>query len=71
LDAEGDVLAYLREHDGSRFLVALNLGPSPASLAFDGAGEVVLSTHVDRKDDPVRGRVELRGDEGRVVRLER
>jgi alpha-glucosidase len=71
LDAEGDVLAYLREHDGSRFLVALNLGPSPASLAFDGAGEVVLSTHVDRKDDPVRGRVELRGDEGIVVQLER
>jgi alpha-glucosidase len=71
VDAEGDVLAYVREQDGSRFLVALNLGPSPASLAFDGAGEVVLSTAIDRKDDPVRGRVDLLGDEGMIVRLER
>jgi alpha-glucosidase len=69
VDAEGDVLAYLREHAGSRFLVALNLGPSPASLAFDGAGEVALSTHPDARDAPVRGRVALRGDEGVVVRL--
>jgi len=69
LDAEGDVLAYVREHEGSRFLVALNLGPSPASLEFDGAGEVALSTSIDRKDVPVRGHVELRGDEGVVVRL--
>ncbi|MFL5541881.1 MAG: alpha-amylase family glycosyl hydrolase, partial [Longimicrobiaceae bacterium] len=69
VDAEGDVLAYLREHEGSRFLVALDLGPEPASLPFDGAGEVVLSTDIDRKEDPVRGRVELRGDEGVVVRL--
>jgi alpha-glucosidase len=71
VDAAGDVLAYLREHDGSRFLVALNLGSSPASLEFDGAGEVVLSTHIDRKDNPIRGRVALRGDEGVVVRLSR
>jgi len=69
VDAEGDVLAYLREHEGTRFLVALNLGPNPASFAFDGAGEVVLSTDIDRKEDPVSGRVELRGDEGVVVRL--
>ena len=67
--AEGDMLAYVREHTGSRFLVALNLGPSPASLAFDGAGEVVLSTHLDARDALVRGRVALRGDEGVVVRL--
>ncbi|MFL5382428.1 MAG: alpha-amylase family glycosyl hydrolase [Longimicrobiaceae bacterium] len=71
VDAEGDVLAYLREHGGARFLVALNLGHEPASLAFDGAGEVVLSTDVARKEDVVRDRVELRGDEGVVVRLSR
>jgi alpha-glucosidase len=69
VDAEGDVLAYLREHEGTRFLVALNLGPDPASLAFDGAGEVVLSTDINRRDDAVPGRVELRGDEGVVVRV--
>ena len=68
MDAGGDVLAYRREHAGSRFLVALNLGPEPASLAFHGAGEVVLSTHVERKD-VLRGRVDLRGDEGVVMHL--
>jgi len=69
VDAGGDVLAYLREHEGTRFLVALNLGPEPASLPFDGSGEVVLSTDIDPKDIPVRDRVELRGNEAVVVRL--
>jgi alpha-glucosidase len=69
VDAAGDVLAYVREHEGSCFLIALNLGPAPASLAWDGDGEVVLSTHIDQASSPIRGRVDLRGDEGVVVRL--
>jgi alpha-glucosidase len=69
VDAEGDVLAYLREHQGSRFLVALNLGPSPATLPFIGSGEVTLSTDADRRPSPVHDTLELRGDEGVVVRL--
>jgi alpha-glucosidase len=69
VDADGDVLAYLREADGTRFLVALNLGSTPASLPFAGAGEVALSTHADRDGDSIDGIVDLRGDEGVVVRL--
>jgi alpha-glucosidase len=69
VDAEGDVLAYLREHEGSRFLVALNLGGTPASLDFGGSGVLVLSTDPERREAPVRGRVDLRGDEGVIVRL--
>ena len=69
VDADGDVLAFLREHGGTRFLVALNLGPSPASLPWDGAGELVTSTNADRRPEPVRGRVDLKGDEGVIVRL--
>lgn len=69
VDAEGDVLAYVREHEGSRFLVALNLGASPASLAFHGAREIVLSTDVSRLRTGVRGNIELRGDEGMIIRL--
>ncbi|HEX8243962.1 MAG TPA: alpha-amylase family glycosyl hydrolase, partial [Longimicrobium sp.] len=69
VDAGGDVLAYVREHAGARFLVALNLGSSPASLPFDGGGEVVLSTDAGRTAMPVRGRVELGGDEGVVIRM--
>jgi len=70
VDAEGDLLAYLREHHGRRFLVALNLGSTPVSLPFDGAGEMVLSTDAERRAEPVRGRVELRGDEGVIVRVD-
>ncbi|HEX8906625.1 MAG TPA: alpha-amylase family glycosyl hydrolase [Longimicrobiaceae bacterium] len=69
VDAEGDVLAYLREHAGSRFLIVLNLGPSPAAPGFDADGEVVLSTDINRNAVPVRGRIELKGDEGVIVRL--
>ena len=69
MDAPGAVLAYVREGEETRFLVALNLGPEPAALDFGGAGEVAVSTHLEREGKPVRGRVELRGDEGVVVRL--
>jgi alpha-glucosidase len=69
VDAEGDVLAYLRAGEGARFLVALNLGPNPARLAGDWDGEVAISTHADADGRPVGGAVELRGDEGIAVRL--
>ena len=69
VDAEGDVLAYIRSQDGARFLVALNLGPSPARLAGDWAGEIAVSTHPDADGRAVSGAVELRGDEGLAVRL--
>jgi alpha-glucosidase len=68
-DAGGDVLAYTRSHGGTRFLVALNLGSEPASLDFDGSGTVVLSTLPSGAGEPVVGTVELRGDEGVIVRL--
>jgi alpha-glucosidase len=69
VEAEGDVLAYVREHGGERFFVALNLGSHPTSLPFGGRGEVALSTHLDREGEEVVDRVELRGDEGVVVRV--
>jgi alpha-glucosidase len=69
IDAEGHVLAYLRDHQGARFLIALNLSSSPASLPFAGSGEIVLSTDAERRTAPVRGRIDLRGDEGVVVRM--
>ena len=41
-----------------------------ASLAFGRSGSVELGTHTDRAGDEVRRTVELRGDEGVIVRLE-
>lgn len=69
VEADGDVLAYLRSHGGSRFLIVLNLGREPASLAFDGSGEIVLSTLADPDAGRVEGTIDLRGDEGVIVRL--
>ena len=70
VEADGDVLAYLREGDGHRYLVALNLGPDPARLAVPGpapGGRVLVSTRPGRDGEAAGGVLELRGDEGVVV----
>jgi alpha-glucosidase len=69
--SEGDVFAYVREHDQRRFLAVLNLGPRPAHVTLDGLGpgEVVVATEHRRQGERVDGRVVLRGDDGVLVRL--
>jgi alpha-glucosidase len=73
VEADGDVLAYLRTGPGERWLVALNLGPHPAHLAAPGldlSGQVAAATHPSRQDRPVAGELALAGDEGVVVSLD-
>jgi alpha-glucosidase len=68
VDAEGDVLAYLR----GGFLVALNLGPRPHLFHCPPearGASILLSTHLDRRGETVAGDVHLRGDEGIILRL--
>jgi alpha-glucosidase len=70
--ADGDILAYEREHAGRRLLVVLNLGALPRtwSPADDPPhGRVLLSTRADRPDDHVDGVVELAWDEGVVMEV--
>jgi alpha-glucosidase len=72
LRTTGDLLAWVRKHEDRRFLVVLNLGHEAASytppvLALDAT--VAISTHLDRDGEQVRGTVDLRGDEGVVLRL--
>jgi alpha-glucosidase len=68
LAAAGDLLAYEREHEGRRLLVALNLGPSPQSLWLGARrGRVLLGTHLDREGDPIAATLVLRGDEAVVA----
>jgi len=58
--------AYLR----GDVLVALNLSAEPRAVALGPlAGRVRLSSHLDGREDEVRGDLPLRGDEGVVVCL--
>jgi alpha-glucosidase len=71
MEAEGDLLCYIREVPGRRFLIALNLGGNVASLELNAGlqGRVVVGTDRDREGSPVKGRVELAGNEGIVARF--
>jgi len=70
ITTEGDVLAYEREYKGERFVIALNLGSGPEMAVVEGlSGTVGVSTHMDRAGEAVDGELELRGDEGVVVRV--
>ena len=68
--ATGDVLAYERADEDSRWLVALNLGDRPAAVDLPAPGRVELSTLPGRDGDRVAGTTGLRPDEGLVVQLE-
>jgi alpha-glucosidase len=71
-ETSGDLLAYVREKDGRRFLIALNLGHDPITFGSGGPyiqGQLVLSTHLDRDGERVRGTLALLGDEGVIVEL--
>jgi alpha-glucosidase len=69
--AEGDVLAYTREQGGERFVVALNFGAGPAAVALpDGQGTVALSVFGGRGGGQVRGRLNLAGNDGLLIKLD-
>jgi alpha-glucosidase len=74
LGANGSVLAYVRRSEGhSTFLVALNLGASPAECATDRIrvqGDIVLTTIGKRARERIAGRVRLAPHEGVIIRLE-
>ena len=70
VETTGDLLAYVRERDGRRFLIVLNLGHNPTSFDSEGPeirGRLVLSTHLDRYGERVNRGIGLRGDEGVIV----
>jgi alpha-glucosidase len=72
INATGDLLAYIRQSNDQRFLIALNLGAAPCALSFDSiaaSGRALLSTHMDRTDDRCVGKVSLRANEGVIVAL--
>jgi alpha-glucosidase len=72
MEADGDLLTYVRRDRKSAFLIALNLGPQPQAVNFSNkasAGRITLSTHMDRSGEHVRGDFRLRAEEGLLIRL--
>jgi alpha-glucosidase len=70
-DAGRDVLAWIRERDGDRWLAALNFATEPASFAIDArAATLAVSTDPDRPEGPVDpGAIGLGGSEAVLLRL--
>jgi alpha-glucosidase len=66
IEAEGSVLAYERELDGERFVIALNLGNSPAPADLPD-GTPLLSTLGDL---PIGTPSLLRPDEGLILKVD-
>src|SRR5215216_2433466 len=70
--ASGDLLMFLREAPGDRLLIALNLGAEPSAVTCSLgpiSGSLLLSSHLDRAGEAVRGSFDLRGNEGVVIEL--
>jgi alpha-glucosidase len=70
---EGDAFAYVREAEGRRFLIAVNLGHPPVLFCPEGIdveGSIVLATRASREGGRVAGSFELQGDEGVIVSLD-
>ncbi|MDF2765569.1 MAG: alpha amylase catalytic region [Rhodospirillales bacterium] len=69
--SEGDVLAYIREGSGRRFLVALNLASRPAQLTMPAGAtaRMLLTTYLDREGEIAPSLLPLRPDEGVILDL--
>ena len=62
------VLAFERRLSGSGLLIGLNMSGEPAELSVP-TGAMLLSTHLDKAEEPVQAVVPLRPNEGCIVRL--
>jgi alpha-glucosidase len=72
--AEGDLLLYRREDGDDRVMVALNMGGEPLNVQLGPTrlrGRVLLSSNADRDGERIDGAIDLRGDEGVIVGLEK
>lgn len=68
--SSGNLIVFLRELDGKRFLVALNLGDSPEELKLnvsEFSGKVLVATDIKREGSYVRDAISLKGNEGLLI----
>jgi len=71
LDAGDDCFVYLRAAGDEQRLIALNFadGQRRVSVPGEGAGQIVISTHLDREESVSPSGFELRPHEGVIVEL--
>jgi alpha-glucosidase len=70
--ASGDLLLFVRELARDRWFVALNFGDEPVEVSLaagDLRGQLLVSTAGDRAGETVKGSLDLRGNEGAVIKL--
>jgi alpha-glucosidase len=72
LRSRNDVLAVKRVAGRTEVLVALNIAAEPRKWHWKGRGRMLMSTHLDRPQQPLpEASILLRGNEGVIVELER
>jgi len=74
VEADGDLLAYLRRSRAGEndFMIVLNLGSRPSTFTLPESvrpGTIALSTYRDRDGASAQGELQLRADEGVIVRV--
>ncbi|MBZ0317079.1 MAG: alpha-glucosidase C-terminal domain-containing protein [Anaerolineae bacterium] len=64
-------LAYIREYEGERWLIALNFSDAAQTLnlPISQSGQIVLSTGLDREESVNLGSLHLRANEGCLIKL--
>ena len=70
--ADGNLLVFTRELGREQLLVALNFGATPVAASLPSGeciGRLLVSSGADRADEPVRGSLNLRANEGAIVEL--
>jgi alpha-glucosidase len=73
LMARGDLLLFCRELRDERLLIALNMGPEPIAVSFPDerfSKRVLLSSFADREGEKVKASIDLRGNEGLLVKVD-
>ena len=70
-EADGDVIAFVREDAGKQVAAVLNLGGKPQQVEFGRyAGNVLLGTHPDREGEQVTGQFQLRPNEAVIIDID-
>jgi hypothetical protein len=66
------VLAFKRARNGDEILVLLNIAPEPRKWRWQDHGRLLISTHLDRRPQPLSdASLLLRGNEGVIIAVER